>query len=142
MRISLKSTVQTFKLESDVDGLTTVIVRQARTGDLVRIDELFSRQTQVWNDEDIGGDVKLEREFNMSALKRERAACTLVGADIEDENGNILFPSKEGRNGLESTLNRNEFIRTWDLLPPELTDELYGLVIKANPVWDFSKKGN
>lgn len=141
MKISLKPTAQTFKLSIDPEGQATVTVRQARTGDLVRLGNLFSEQTQIWDDEQLG-KVMLQRKWNPEELMRERAFCTLVGIDLEDEEtGEPIFRFREGKNGPELAMTRNAFCRAWDALPVELTQEIYNNVLEVNPQWDPARQG-
>lgn len=147
MKIKLKPITKTFELDFDFGEVLdenaakpTVTIRQVKTGDIVRLGDLFSEQTQIWDDAQYG-QVKLQRKWNPEELKRERAFCTLVGADLEDENGNPVFKFKSDANGPALSMSRNDFFRAWDSLPYELTNEIYGYIVDVNEIWDFSSSG-
>lgn len=141
MKLKIKPIVQQFKLEYDVEDKSTVSIRQVKTGDLVRLGDLFSEQTQIWDDVDLG-TIQLKRKWNPEELKRERAYCTLVGIDLMDEDsGEDLFKFKTTKNGPELDMSRAAFILVWDNLPPELTSEIYRYVVAVNPVFDPNSSG-
>ena len=141
MKLKIKPIIKTFKLEYDVEGQATVTVRQIKTGDLVRLGDLFSEQTQVWDDEDYG-TVQLKRKWNAEELKQERAYCSLVGLDLTiEETDEPWFRFKEGKNGPELDMSRAAFIERWGLLDPELATEIYSYVVKMNPVFDPNATG-
>lgn len=134
-KISLKPIVKTFTLIWDEDGEATVTIRQARTGDLIHMDDLFKEQTQIWEDGDFG-KIQLRKEFNPQEVKRERAYLTLVGCDITDEDDNPIFRFRQTSNGSELAMNRTEFFRQWGVLPSELTEEIHRYIQIMNPIWD------
>lgn len=141
MKLKIKPIVKTFKLDYDVDGQATVTCRQIKTGDLVRLGDLFSEQTQVWNDDDYG-QVQLKRKWNAEELKQERAYCSLVGLDLTvEETGEPWFKFKEGRNGPELDMSRTAFIERWGELDPDLATEIYRHVVEVNPVFDPNASG-
>jgi hypothetical protein len=140
MKIAIKPVVKTFKLAFDEEGIATVTIRQATTGDLVHMDNLFKEQTQIWEDGDFG-TIQLKKEFNPQEVKRERAFRTLVGADLEDEDGNAIFRFSENSNGTRLAMSRTEFIKAWDDLPPTLTEEIHDLVQIMTPAWNPNASG-
>lgn len=140
MKISIKPVVKVFKLAFDHEGEATVTVRQATTGDLVHMDNLFKEQTQIWEDGDYG-TIQLKKEFNPQEIKRERAFLTMVGLDVEDEDGNPLFRFKDTPNGSVLAMSRGEFIRAWDLLPPLLTEEIHDYIQLMTPAWNPNYQG-
>lgn len=139
MKIKIKPIVKIFTLK-DSEGLSTVTIRQVKTADLIQLAELFAEQTQVWDDVDVG-TIQMKRKWNMEALKQERAFCTLVGADLQNEETGVdIFKFKSGKNGPELAMNRNEFIEAWGSLDGDLTDEIYEFVKEVNPVFDPEAK--
>lgn len=141
MKLKIKPITQQFNLEYDVEGQSTVTIRQVKAGDLVRLGDLFAEQTQIWDDEDLGA-IQLKRKWNAEELKQERAYCSLVGLDLTvEETGEPWFKFKEGRNGPELAMTRAEFIERWGLLDAELANEIYGYVVKVNPVFDPNASG-
>lgn len=141
MRIAIKPVIQDFELDFRVpdepDARCHVAIRQARTGEQVRIGNLFADQTQIWDDESFG-TVQLKRKWNPEELKQFRAYLTLVGCDLEDEDGSPIFQFRETKNGPELSMSQNSFYAAWGKLPAELTDEIHRKILKVNPQWDFS----
>ena len=141
MKLKIKPIVKQFKLDYDVEGNSTVTIRQIKAGDLVQLGDLFADQTQVWDDDDFG-TVKLQRKWNAEELKQERAYRTLVGLDLTvEETGEDWFTFKDGRNGPELNMSRAAFIERWGLLDPELANEIYQHVVEMNPVFDPNASG-
>lgn len=141
MKLKIKPIVKQFTLDFDVEAKSTVTIRQIKTGDLVQLGDLFSEQTQVWDDEDFG-QVQLKRKWNAEELKQERAYRTLVGLDLTvEESGESWFRFKEGKNGPELDMSRAAFIERWGLLDPALANEIYKFVVEVNPVFDPSASG-
>jgi hypothetical protein len=135
-KISMKPITQTFKLSIDDAGETTVTIRQARTGDVIHIGNLFSKQTRVWDDAEFG-TVKLQQDWNYEELKRERAFRVMVGCDlIAEESDNPIFRFREGKTGSELAMSQNDFYRAWDALPSEITTEIHQYIQIVNPQWD------
>jgi len=135
MKISMKPDTQQFKLGFDPSGEATVTIRQARTGDVIKLGDLFSDQTRTWDD-DAGEMVKLTQKWNPAELKRERAFLTIVGLDLEDENGNPIFNFKEDDTyGASLNMSRLKFIKVWDALPAEYTEEIHNWIVQVNPQW-------
>ena len=141
MKIKIKPITQKFPLKGDETGLSTVTIRQIKTADLVQLGDLFSEQTQIWDDAELG-KMQLKNKWNPQALKQERAYRTLVDADLQsEETGESLFKFKQGKNGPELDMSRVEFIAAWGLLDSDLTDEIYEYVKKVNPVFDPNASG-
>ncbi len=135
MKISVKQIMKTFHLEYDIEGNTSVSIRQATTADKIVIADLFAEQTQIWEDADVG-KIQMKRKWNPEALKQARAFATLVGADLEDDDGNPIFRFGNTKNGPELSMQKVEFNRAWGSLPIELTEEIYKLILKVNTDWD------
>jgi len=144
MRLNLKPLVKDFELDyrSDIDpdARATVSIRQASTGEQLRIAGLFSEQTQIWDDAEIG-TVQLKRKWNPHELHRFRAYLTMAGCDIEDDDGDPLFKFRNTKSGAELAMSQAQFNAAWDALPPELTQEIHQKVLEVNPQWDFSRQG-
>lgn len=142
LKIASLPQIKDFKLlKSDPTGETVVTLRQATAGDEIRIGNLFSEQTQIWDDEEVGR-VQLKRKWNFQERKRFIAYLTLVGCNIEveDERGEAapLFRFKDGsKPGL--AMSQADFFKAWDNLPQEVADEIYECILEMNPQWDFSR---
>lgn len=134
IKIESKPVELEYQLKSDPDGEARVTVRQATTGDQIRLASLFQNQRQVWNDAVIG-EVAIEKKFNFPELKRMRAFLTITNVvGITDFAGRELFEFSETMpRRFKSEQHFNEI---WNSLPAELSDEIYQAVLKANPQWD------
>lgn len=143
-RLKLKSVVRDFVLDwrsdDDPDAEVEVTIKQASTGENIRINELFSEQTQIWDDAAFG-QVQLKRKWNPEALKRYRVYLTLCGCNLTDEEGNDLFRFRNTKRGPELAMGQNEFFEIWDALEPALTAEIHQRVLEMNPQWDWSRMG-
>lgn len=141
MKVKIKPITKQFPLKGDETGLSTVTIRQIKTADLVQLGDLFSEQTQVWDDAELG-KMQLKNKWNPQALKQERAYRTLVAADISsEETGESLFKFKQTKNGPELDMSRKDFIEAWGSLDAELTDEIYDYVVEVNPVFNPNASG-
>lgn len=134
MKIQLTALTQDFLLKDDPDGKSTVTIRQASAGDAIHLVGLFSKQRRVWNDEEVG-KMSLEYDWNHEQLKRERAFLTLVGADLESEDGVPIFKFTEQDGELKLAMTKNQFYKVWDQLSIELTDEIHDHILSLNPQW-------
>lgn len=134
LRLSVKPVEQTITLESDPSGETFVVVRQATTGDVVKIGNAFGDQTQIFDDE-MGNTLKIQKKWNLAELQRMRAYLTIIGCNIEDEDGSPWFKFRETRDGFAPG-PQDAFFKAWDKLPPEISDDLYQAVIMVNPQWN------
>lgn len=140
-RIQSKPLLKTFKLASDVDGEAEIVVRQAREGEHIERNNLFAKQTRVYDQSD---DIKLQQEFNRRALARKEAYITLGRVTgITDEHGNELFKTKESDDGpsVKAAMSEQEFNRKWNLLDPRLAAEIVEAVYDVNPLWDPNYQG-
>jgi len=136
IKLSVKPIEETFKLmEADPTGETFVTIRQATTGDSIKLSNLFSDQTQIWDDP-TGGTVKIQKKWNLEELKRYRASLTVIDCNIENEDGTLWFPFVEGK-----TILQGQFFKAWDSLPPEIADEIYECVQRINPEWNPYAEG-
>lgn len=148
MIIKLKPPIKDYKLKSDPGKKAAIVVRQARTGENIRIGELFSKINRVWNDKELGV-VRQEWDFNALEQIRFQAYLTLVGASdlnftVDDEaegKQEPLFKFKNGKYGPELDMTQDEFNERWGLLPSEISEEIYEFVLDMNPQWDTRKQG-
>jgi len=123
-------------LKSDPDGQAKVTVRQATTGDQIRLASLFQNQRQVWNDAVIG-EVAIEKKFNYPELKRMRAFLTITSiVGVTDSVGRELFEFSE--TVPRRFKSEQHFNEVWNMLPAELSEEIYQAVLMANPQWSDS----
>lgn len=138
LKIASYPTTKDFKLlKSDPSGETFVTVRQATAGDEIRISNLFAEQTQIWDDAEVGR-VQLKRKWNFDERKRFIAYLTMVGCNIETEEGEPLFRFTGGPNP-RLNMSQADFFKAWDMLPQNVADEIYDCILQLNPQWDFSR---
>lgn len=146
--LSMKPTVKTFRLTRlDPSGETTVTIRQATAGDVKRVGDLFSEQTQIFDDGD-GTSIKIQKKFNYAELNRYRAYLTLADCNIQREvetsDGKIVtedwFKFVE-RNGVRRIQSEGDFYQAWDALPQEVVEEIVDYVLDVNPMWDPNAQG-
>lgn len=138
-RLSIRPITRTFALTTVEDG-GNVTIRQARTGDLVKLGDLFAEQTQIWDTED-GDTIKLQKKWNPEELKRERARVTITGCDLVWDDDSPIFRFREGKNGPELAMSQVEFNTAWGALPPEVSQEIYEAVVEMNPSFNPAKSG-
>lgn len=141
MKIHSKPLFQTFKLTTDPDGEAEVLVRQAREGENIERNQLFSKTRYVQTN---ALETAAEQEINPSLLRRKEAYLTLgrvSGLVVVDDNGNEteLFKSRESSDegpSVRAAMTETEFNRAWNRLPPEMAREIVDFVYKVNPDWD------
>lgn len=114
--------------------------RQATSGDDLRVASLFSKQRQIWNDANLGETV-LERDWNWREVERFRVYLTLVSCNLIDENEDPVFKFKSTRDGERLSMSQIEFNNAFDVLPSEITKQMYMACLVSNPQWDASKSG-
>lgn len=139
--ITMKPAIKEIQLlELDESGETTVTIRQATAGDMRKLGDLFSDQTQIWDDPE-GNTVKIQKKWNLEELKRMRAYVTMVGCNIINEDtGGEWFTFRTGPNGAAPG-NQSLFFSAWDALPPEVAQEIYEAVLVVNTQWDPAYQG-
>lgn len=135
--LSIKPITKNYVL--DYDGISTVEIKQATTGAVRRLAELFADQTQVFDSRNPNLS-QVRRNWNYETLKMERVYATLCGSDLKWEDETPVFRFKESKNGSEIA-DKSEFMATWDRLPPELAEEIYRCVIDLNIIWDPDRMG-
>ena len=139
MAISLKPVSRQFELQSEPGS--HVSFRQARTGDMVHLGNLFAEQTHEWAEEEVG-IVRMKRKWNHEELKRERVFVTLSACDIEEEEtGEPIFKFKDTKFGTALDMTPKRFYEIWGALSVELTDELYRYCLVVNPQFDPNRSG-
>lgn len=136
MRVQIAPVVSTFKLRWHPDGYegepAEIIVRQASTGDMLRLAKLHEEQTQVVSvRESDNSQVQFQQKWNPEERKRKQAFLTLAGCTIEDENGEPIFQFKDNRISMPELT----FCRIWDALPYDLTDEIHRCIARVNRQW-------
>lgn len=135
MRLSMKPQTKTYVLGFDPMGEATVTIRQATNGDNTRRFELTEKQQ--WSRDNDGSALTVI--WNPGKIARLDAYLTLVGADLEDEDGNPLFQFQRYKDGSQYlAMSQDAFNKVWDALPSELAAEIHEHILDCNPQWDTS----
>ncbi|PJF45110.1 MAG: hypothetical protein CUN55_00540 [Phototrophicales bacterium] len=138
-RVSIKPVIKDFQIELP-EGVANITIRQARTGDVMRRGEFFAESTLIYDDAQVGR-AELKQKRNSYEIRAFEVQATLVGADLEDEEGNPIFRFREGKNGPELNMSDREFLAAWGALPVHITDAIYDCVLEMNPMWDINRLG-
>lgn len=144
MRVTTIPVTKTFELDSvpEYEGIRgTITVRQAKEAETIEEAELFSEQTHVFDDAEIGR-YQVKRRWNPHMLIRYRAYKLLCACNLEDEDGNPLFEFKTDKKGVgHVSTSQNDFFRTWGVLDPVIVDEIYRRILEVNPQWQLALEG-
>jgi hypothetical protein len=147
MKFSSYPIMESFVLESDPTGETTVTVRQAREGENIERGEMFAKTNRIYDDALIG-EVKLQTEYNQRKLRRKEAYLTLAslsGIYTEDDKGKKTewFISGETDNGpsIKAAMSETSFNNRWNMLPTAVVNEIGKLIHQVNPDWNPERTG-
>lgn len=108
-------------------GSTSIMVRQASTGDVERRDDLFAEFKKTLGK---NGDLTLVQRLSWNEIRRVQVFLTLAACNIIDETGEPLFVFDNNRLPNEVIFNRQ-----WSKLDPIVSAEIAELVVKTNPMW-------
>jgi len=111
-----------------------VVIRQARQKEVMERQSLFNRLEQLFSRSD-PGEVTLVQNISMEELRRKEVQLTLIESNITDEDGKLLFPSKQDGPEKRLALDSREFFEAWGSLPPDIADEIHSKVLEVNPLW-------
>jgi hypothetical protein len=150
LKIQMKPVKQGFKLICDEDKIAEVTINQAREGEHLERQDMFSRVTRVYEDPTLrglgigDGKLRLQVEQNTRRLRRKEAYLTLSSiTGIVDDEGSELFRAGDGTDGIwiKSAMTEDEFNLAWAMLPREVTEEIAEYVLDVNPDWDATRVG-
>src|SRR5258706_6404558 len=117
-----------------------VEVRQATTGDEIRIGEFYSESTRVI-DED-GKTREFKQKWNNSEVVALQVYMTLSGAsaiDLEDpHNPNSFKPAfsfAKSDGVMRLNMNEIDFRTAWAKLPQPVSEAIYNAVLLENDQW-------
>lgn len=142
MPIKLASPVyKTVKLE-DIDKVygnegesTFVMIRQATQGQHEARQSLFSQLERKFSPDD-GDQVTLIQNFSLEELKREEVWLTLVDSNIQDNDGSVLFTSKQDSHGKPMLdMTRVAFNLAFSVLPTDVASAIHKAVLDVNFTW-------
>lgn len=123
------------KRYGDPEDPTTITVKQASQGDHELRQSMFSTLEQKWKQLE-PDEVTLVQRISMEELKKLEVYLTLCDSNMEDGDGNPLFPSKNDKDGNPRlAMSKSKFMETWSLLNPFVANEIHKKVLKLNPLW-------
>lgn len=131
---------KTFELEEtdktyEVDEATTVTIKQAAQYEHERRQQLFSTLERKFKELE-PDEIILVQTLSTEELKRLEVWLTLVECNILDAEGELLFPSKENKDGHPRlAMNNAAFVRAWGMLQPDVADEVHDKVLEVNLLW-------
>ena len=117
------------------DESTKVVIKQASQMDNERRSNVLSKTTRLFDNETGLTKFKLTSEWSMAELMRMEVRLTLVGCNIEDENGKPLFKFKTEEGVPVMDMTDREFERAWGKLPGDIAQEIYEKVLEVNFDW-------
>lgn len=125
-----------FPLEiADPTGSTHVIVRQATQREQELRADLWSTTSRILRDQN-GPEVELRQRISMPEIMRKEIFLTLVGCNIEDDNGQPLFKfSLDTSTGRTRPTSEAEFAVAFGKLPLAVAYEIHNKVLQLNPSW-------
>lgn len=120
----------------NVDGEgSKVTIKQAAQREHEQRQDLFSTLERKFK-ELTPDEISIVSRFSMEELKRQEVWLTLVEANITDENGKSLFPSRKVKGGYSVlAMKRQEFNDSWGKLPPDVATEIHEKVLEVNLMW-------
>lgn len=125
--------VRTDELFQNTGEATKVTIRQASQIDNERRSQVLAKNTRIFDGN--VDQVRVTSEWSFEELKRMEAKLTLVGCNIESEDGKSLFRFKTTNGVPELDMNDREFERAWGALPGEIANEIYEKVLEVNLDW-------
>jgi hypothetical protein len=143
MRVLSLPLIEVFPLKADPEKKAEVTIRQAREGENIERNEMFSRTTRIYDD-NVLGEIRLQQEYNQRKLRRKEA-WLVIGrvTGVLGDDGEELFKSAEGIDGpsVREAMSEEAFNRAWGKLPPEAAAEISTYVHKINKTWDPNRTG-
>lgn len=139
MKLS-KPILQTFKLTTDPDGVAEVTIRQAREGENIERNGLFSKTRYITT----GLESSAEQDINSGFLRRKEAYLTLARVSgFTDDNDVELFRSKDENDlpSVKAAMTETEFNRAWARLETKVAREIIKFVYEVNPDWSPTYTG-
>jgi hypothetical protein len=110
----------------------SVVVRTATSEDKINRAALISKQETKYEGDGKGG-ISISKVVDANAEYRKMMECywTIESFANLVRGGEPVFKKMPIRD-----MNREEFIRSWGPLPPELTQAVHVAVLKHNPLWN------
>jgi len=115
---------------------TKVTIRQATQEQNERRSLIHSEVTQIISARSsFGDDLQLRQKWSVEELKRVEVYLTLIGCNLEDEEGKSLFRFKSLNGHSDLDMTENEFKKAWGRLPPDIAQEIHEKVLEVNLSW-------
>jgi len=130
----MKAVTKTFSTVME-DGELEVVIRQARVGDNLRRGEYFAEVTQIYDDAFMG-PMQVKQSRNAHEIRRFEVFATLVGCNLQDEDGEDLFRFGNNDQGAFLDMTEPAFNNVWDLLPMNVAELVHDRVLEVNVLWD------
>jgi hypothetical protein len=125
---------RTDKMHSVDDGIPTkVTIKQASQIDNERRSQVLAKNTRILDEDP--SRIKIQSDWSVEELKRMEVRLTLVGCNIEAEDGKALFKFKADGGIPSLDMNDLEFERAWGKLPGDIANEIYLHVLEVNFDW-------
>lgn len=115
------------------DETTKVTIKQASQMDNERRSQVLANNTRI-----IDSDItkfKMKSDWSMEELKRMEVRLTLVGCNIEREDGKPLFNFTTDNGVPILAMDDRTFERAWGTLPPDVANEIHDKVLEVNFDW-------
>ncbi len=114
------------------DKRVAVVVRAATSADKINRKAISSQQETKYTS-DLRGGVAISRVVDVNTEYRKMMECYWTVESFTNlvRGGTPVFSKTPLRD-----MVREEFIRIWGDLPPELTDAIHAAVLQQNPIWD------
>jgi hypothetical protein len=125
---------RTDKVHTVDDGVPTKItIKQASQVDNERRSNILAKNTRILDEDP--SRIKIQSDWSVEELKRMEVRLTLVGCNIEAEDGTALFKFKNDGGVPSLAMNDLEFERAWGKLPGDIANEIYSHVLEVNFDW-------
>lgn len=142
MPAKLKPLIKTFTLVktdetygTPAESPTTVTIKQADQGTIaMRNSELLDYEIErpVFDD---NSNTMARKKISSAGLYKIEICNTVVGCNLEDENGKAYFQFQADNRGPVSPKN---FWDKWNMLDPTIAAEIYEFVLEINPLFGNS----
>jgi len=83
----------------------------------------------------LNDELQLRQKWSVEELKRIEVYLTLIGCNLEDEDGKSLFRFKSLNGHSDLDMTENEFKKAWGKLPPDIAQEIHEKVLEVNLSW-------
>lgn len=119
-------------LDVEREKRVAVIIRTATSEDKINRAALISKQETKYEGDGKGG-ISISKVVDANAEYRKMMECFWTVDSFTNlvRSGEPVFKKTPLRD-----MNREEFIRVWGPLPPELTQAIHAAVLQHNPLWN------